>query len=130
MFRTETAGLRIQGNVLQDYKSLPIAIRTKAQKEDVQRQQLAATRGSRQLKILIKINRLQITAIINTGAIGNFISLKEVKRLGFNIIVKEPNKIYQLTMVNRDPANNNTGQIKVEIALLQMLFLDRYYEII
>ncbi len=47
--------------------------------------------------------------MINTGVTGNFISLKEVERLGFNIIVKEPNKIYQLTIVNRDPANNNTG---------------------
>ncbi len=47
--------------------------------------------------------------MINTGATGNFISLKEVERLGFNIIVKEPNKIYQLTMVNRDLMNNNIG---------------------
>ncbi len=47
--------------------------------------------------------------MINTGVIGNFISLKEVERLGFNIIVKEPNKIYQLTIVNRDPMNNNIG---------------------
>ncbi len=68
--------------------------------------------------------------MINIGVIGNFISLKEVERLGFNIIVKEPNEIYQLTIVNRDPANNNIGQIKVETALLQMLFPDRYYKII
>jgi hypothetical protein len=32
--------------------------------------------------------------MINTGATGNFISPKEVKRLGFYIIVKEPDKIY------------------------------------
>jgi hypothetical protein len=38
IFRTETAGPRVWGNVLQDYESLPIAIGTEAQKEGVQRQ--------------------------------------------------------------------------------------------
>jgi hypothetical protein len=68
--------------------------------------------------------------MINTGAIGNFISPKEVERLGFNTMVKEPDEMYQLTVVNGDPANDNAGWIEVETAPLRMLFPDRHYEII
>jgi hypothetical protein len=32
--------------------------------------------------------------MIDTGAIGNFISPKEVERLGFNTMVKEPDEMY------------------------------------
>jgi hypothetical protein len=66
--------------------------------------------------------------MINTGATGNFISPKEVQKLKLVTIIKDLDEIYQLTVVNRKPANNNTGWIDVETMPLRMLFPDGHYE--
>jgi reverse transcriptase-like protein/uncharacterized protein DUF4939/aspartyl protease len=118
-------------NILHEYDFPPQILKSEVKREAAKfKNQVAATLGEGQLIVQIKLNGLRTTAMLDTGATGNFIHPRTIHLLGLTTTVKELEDVYQLSTVNGQPANEDGGWIDVETEPLCMTFPGKHTEII
>src|SRR5690554_5986640 len=73
------------------------------------RHQLCATRGGTQLYVVARIQKRHLRAMIDSGAMGNFMTEKVAMTHGFRMQTKQ--QPYALKVVDGQPISTNQGMV-------------------